>query len=313
MGLCRVILQDARTRRSLIPFLLLQPISRTREQSPPLGDIPSALRAGRTGAKNGTQRERDTPMYIRTSTFSLFRSALCAPPENLYTKLSRVIFWSSAEQLNAFLLDLYPAKPSHLRHLSLARLVLASDPFLRANNFARYRPATGGRHVAPLVPSAAKHECRSRGAKLFLPFRLLFCSEVCKCFAASSVERASDNKPHLSRQQAHYPHTLTDTTLTESSRFTSCRQGILALSLDAGSARGYRSSSEMLLLGGFAPAARQTRRAIAAATRFSTLILLFGNGKVPLSIKLSPLHLFSADAWQQGPAAAGDLCFCIDA
>jgi len=89
MGLCRVILQDARTRRSLIPFLLLQPISRTREQSPPLGDIPSALRAGRTGAKNGTQRERErhADVYTYINFFPLSQRALCAAGKSIHKTL----------------------------------------------------------------------------------------------------------------------------------------------------------------------------------------------------------------------------------
>jgi hypothetical protein len=88
MGLCRVILQDARTRRSLIPFLLLQPISRTREQSPPLGDIPSALRWANRGKKTA-RSERDTPMYIYTciNFFPLSQRALCAAGKSTHKTL----------------------------------------------------------------------------------------------------------------------------------------------------------------------------------------------------------------------------------
>lgn len=57
--------------------------------------------------------------------------------------------------------------------------------------------------TSPLVPSAAKHECRSRGAKLFLPFRLLFCSEVCKCFAACEERQHTSPQPAASALPTH--------------------------------------------------------------------------------------------------------------
>lgn len=92
MGLCRVILQDARARRSLIPFLLLQPISRTREQSPPLGDIPSSLgEQGQKTAGRETRWRACIPTYVYTYTsinfFPLSQRALCSGGKSIHKTL----------------------------------------------------------------------------------------------------------------------------------------------------------------------------------------------------------------------------------
>lgn len=198
-----MILQDACARRSLIPFLLLQPISRTREQSPPLGDIPSAL-CEQGQKKRQAERHDGVHVYhnvcIHIHLHQLFPSlpARFVRRRKIYTQNSpESSFGRRRSNLTPFYLTCILQNPlisdTSLFSCERATLFCAPTISLGARGIDLVAGAVG---TSPLVPSAAQHECRSRGAKLFLPFASYFAARCAN--ASPPPPPSSDNKPRTS-------------------------------------------------------------------------------------------------------------------
>lgn len=242
-----MILQDARARRSLIPFLLLQPISRTREQSPPLGDIPSSL--GEQGQKNGRQRDTMACMYtnvcIHIHLHQLFPSfpARFVLRRKIYTQNSpESSFGRRRSNLTPFYLTCI-LQNSLISDTSLSSRA-SERPFFARQQFRSARAvSTWWRARWARRPSCPRRRSTNAG-HVALSFSFLFASYfAARCANASPPPPPSSvNKPHLGKRITH-----THSPTPHSSRFTSCRQGILAHSLGAGSARADRDLAEMLL------------------------------------------------------------------